>query len=114
MNIKDLLPKNLPFLKGSDSQEFYFALNIGSDTLSASVWGLSGRTLQLINVAEVKVKGDDDLVEAANTALDEALQDFQPEPEKILFGVPDSWMLDDNLKETHLNFLKHLVKELDV
>ena len=114
MNFKELLPKNLPFLKSAEKAEYYFALNIGTDSLMASVWGINGKNLQLLNVTELRVSGDDDLVEAANNALDEALGDFPFDPEKILFGVPDSWMIDDNLKETHLEFLKQLVKELDV
>src|SRR5207253_1501949 len=46
--------------------------------------------------------------------LDQALADFQPEPTKVLFGVPDSWLQDDDLKPEYLKELRHLVKELDV
>jgi hypothetical protein len=115
MNFKDLLPKNIPFLSGgSKDLEYFFALNIGSAELTAAVWGIDGNHLRIINTVNMPVGRDDDLVEAGNRVLDEVLGNFQPEPEKILFGVPDNWLQDDNLKDTHLNFLKHLTKELSV
>lgn len=114
MNLKDLLPKNLPFLSGSQETEYFFALNIGSKELTSSIWGVTGKSLRIVNVARIPVKGDDDLVEAGNRALDQVLGNFPVEPTKILFGVPDSWLQDDNLKEAHASFLKHLTTELDV
>ncbi len=114
MNLKDLLPKNLPFLSGSQEAEYFFALNISNRDLKASIWGVTGKYLKIINTVKVPVKGDDDLIEAGNRALDLCLGNFPVEPTKILFGVPDSWLQDDNLKETHANFLKHLTEELDV
>src|SRR5690348_8193255 len=112
MNLKDLLLKNLPFLGGSQETEYFFALNISNKDLAASIWGVLGKNLRIINTVKIPVKGDDDLIEAGNKALDQVLGNFPMEPTKILFGVPDSWLQDDNLKETHANFLKHLTKEL--
>lgn len=122
MSLLDKLPK-LPFLKTSSQEEYYFALNIDTDKVNASIWGIYGKKLEIVNVASVDLEIDDDLestasqsilIDEANFALDEALADFQPEPEKILFGVPDHWLQDDDLKEDRLKFLRRLVKELGI
>lgn len=114
MNFKDLLPKSLPFSKPKEDFEYFFALNITQDLVEGSVWGIEGNKLVIINSASHKYESEDDLVKAANFALDEALADFQPEPTKVLFGVPDAWLQDDDLKPEYLRLLRKMVKELDV
>lgn len=114
MNFKDLLPKSLPFSKSKQEFEYFFALNITQNLVEGAVWGIEGNKLVVINTASHKYESEDDLVKAANFALDEALADFQPEPTKILFGVPDAWLQDDDLKPEYLRLLRKMVKELDV
>lgn len=114
MSLIDLLPKNLPFGKEAPEAEYYFAINVLPKEVVGTVWGIEGKSLRIINSSSSPYEGHEDLTDACNKVLDEALGDFQPEPTKILFGVPDSWLLDDNLKDEYLNLLKHLVKELDV
>lgn len=115
MNILDQLSQYLPFLSRSHKQsEYFFALNISPEQVEGAVWGIDGDSLRIINSATHEYSGPDDLVKAANLALDEALADFQPEPEKVLFGVPDSWLQDDDLKPDYLKLLRKLVRELDI
>lgn len=114
MNLKDLLPKSLPFSKPKETFEYFFALNITQDNVEGAVWGIEGNKLVIINSASHKYESEADLVKAANYALDEALADFQPEPVKVLFGVPDAWLQDDDLKPDYLRLLRKMVKELDV
>ncbi len=114
MSLLDKLPKSLPFSKPTVKQEYFFAVNIGSTEVTGAVWGIEHKHLQLISSVSMNYQAEADLIEAINQVLDEALADFQPEPTKVLFGVPDSWLQDDNLKDEHLEFLKRLVKELDI
>lgn len=114
MNLTDYLPKNLPFLKKKTAEEYFFALNIFEDTVEAIVWGIVGDKLHIINTATQKYSSHEDIIESANYALDEALADFQPEPVKILFGVPDHFLQDEELKPESLRLLRKMVKELGV
>lgn len=115
MKFLDWLPNDIPFLpKKNQIEEFYFALNIDKNSVEAAVWGIIGKRLEIFSISSVAYDTEDKLIEAANHALDEALGTFHPEPEKILFGVPDSWLQDEELKEDKLKLLKHMVKELGV
>lgn len=121
MGFLDSLSKFLPNQKNSHPNEYYFGLNIRHGFVTGSVWGIERGKVRIISLAEHKFHESEDvsensnsLVEAANIALDEALADFQPEPEKILFGVPDSWLQDEELKTKYIKVLKHLTRELDV
>jgi hypothetical protein len=115
MSFLDKLPINLTFLKNKSTEEFYFALNIDKHQVEAAVWGIIGKKLEIISFAFASYHGtEESLIESSNIALDEALADFQPEPTKVLFGVPEAWLQDDDLKPEHLKVLRRLVKELDV
>lgn len=114
MDFLSKLPKILPFQNQQSSGEYYFALNIESERVAGLLWGLEGKSLEIISSVETPYTSEEQLIEAANLSLDEALADFLPEPSKILFGVPDNWLQDDNLKPEYLSHLKKLVKELDL
>lgn len=105
---------SLPFTLGKSkaSQEYFFGLNIGSEFVEASVWGIEGSKLKIIKTATAPIR--ENLIEAANIALDLSLADFEPEPTKVLFGVPDSWLQDETLKKEHSEILKDLVNTLDI
>ena len=96
MGFFDNLSKFLPTRKPQVQAEYFFGLNIKHGLVTGSVWGLDGNKVRIVSFKDRKFHEDGDisesphaLVEAANIALDEALADFQPEPEKILFGVPE-------------------------
>lgn len=121
MGFLDSLSKFLPSKRNQVQQEYYFGLNIKHGSVTGSVWGIDGNKVKIISFKDRKFHEEGDvaenahaLVEAANLALDEALADFQPEPEKVLFGVPDLWLQDEDLKPKYAKVLKQLTHELDV
>ncbi|KKQ67457.1 MAG: hypothetical protein US86_C0001G0384 [Candidatus Daviesbacteria bacterium GW2011_GWA2_38_24] len=113
MSLLDNLPKSLPFGKKEDLTEYFFGLNIGFNTVTGCLWGIEHKRLHVIRAVETEYT-DETLKDSANAVLDEVLGDFEHEPTKVLFGVPDSWLQDDNLKDEHLKLLRDLVKELDL
>src|SRR5438067_1749691 len=88
----------LPFGKTEPISEYIFALNIEQHKLKAAVWMVSGSNLKVLNSSQAPFTGPSDLVTATDRLLDLSLGDLQVEPEKILFGVPDSWLVEDDLK----------------
>lgn len=121
MSILDKLSKFLPAQKKHAQAEYYFGLNIKHGFVTGSVWGIEGNKVRIISFKDRKFHEEDEssesvhsLIEGANMALDEALADFSPEPEKILFGVPDSWLQDEELKPKYAKVLKQLTRDLDV
>lgn len=112
MSLFDKLPLPFVFGKNKASEEYFFALNIGSEFVEGAIWGIEGGKLKIIKTATAPIKSD--LIAASNIALDVALADFEPEPNKVLFGVPDFWLQDETLKKEHTETLKDLVNKLDI
>ena len=97
MKILDSILNSLPIPKKNEPVEYYFGLNISSNMVYGCVWGIRSGKLHVISSSKTVYESEKDLIEASNYVLDEALADFKPEPTKILFGVPDDWLADDDL-----------------
>ncbi len=114
MDVKNFLTAYLPFKPHKENvPEYYFALNITPKKLQASIWKIEGDNLNIINPQTVDYQ-ETELISATDKLLDSCLGESFLTPEKILFGVPDAWLLDDDLKDEYSKLLKNLVKELDI
>lgn len=113
MNLLDNLLSFLPFKK-QNVPEYFFALNIGLNTLKTCLWEVNNGNLQVTNIASGSYESDEEILNITDQLLDQTLRTKNIEPEKILFGVPNSWLQDDNLKDPYLKLLKELVKNLNL
>lgn len=112
MSFLDKLSAFLPLGKKERQLEYFFALNIGVEKLAAALWAIEDSELKILEIASEKYVSNDDIARVTDKLLDQVLGLREVEPQKILFGVPNSWILDENLKETNLKILRSLVKEL--
>lgn len=112
MNILSKIQSSIPFLKKAPQDEYFFALNIGLQTLTAALWGIVGNKLEIIKSSSEKYQDEQEIVSVTDKLLDAVLGDFPHEPEKILFGIPDSWLVDENLKDQYSKILQNLTREL--
>lgn len=114
MSFLDKITAHLPFNKKSDTTEYFFAVSIGLSEVTSTVWGLYGKQIDILGQKTFPYTGTEDLVEKTRQALDDSLGALDLEPEKVLFGVPDSWSMDDNLKEPYLKLLNKMLKDFDL
>lgn len=114
MSFLDNFTAKVPFITKTPEKEYFFALNIGPEKLTAAVWTIEQNRLRILGMSSGKYSHEEEIVEITDKLLDEALGGAAIEPEKILFGVQDSWLQDDNLKDPYLKLLRKLVKDLEV
>ncbi len=114
MTFLEKLTALLPFNKRTEKTEYFFAVCIGLSEVTSTVWGLMGHQIDILGQKTFPYDGTDDLVEKTHLALDDCLGALDIEPEKVLFGVPESWSMDDNLKEPYLKLLNKMLKEYDL
>lgn len=104
----------IPFGKKEEILEYFFALNISSERMICSLWTIEDNQLKILDTASDNYTSLDQLTEKVDKLLDETLGIREMEPQKILFGVPSSWLIDENLKEEYMKVLRDLVKELEL
>jgi hypothetical protein len=114
MNFIDQITAKLFSNKSSKKTEYYFAVSIGLSEVTASVWGLEGEKIDILGQSSKGYLGTEDLVEKTHEVLDSSLGALDIEPDKVLFGVPDLWSQDDNLKEPYLKLLNKMLKAYDL
>ena len=114
MSFFDKLSALLPFGKKEEVLEYFFALNISSENLTAALWTIEGRELKSLATQSENYSSLDALRKVTDKLLDQTLGIREFDVTKILFGVPSSWLLDENLKEENLKILRDLVKELEL
>ncbi len=114
MSFVDKITAGLPFGKKEEVSEYFFALNIGAETLTAALWRIHNKELQIISVAEERYKSLSEISSVCDKLLDTVIGVKNIDPQKILFGVPDSWLQEENLKEEYLKLLRSLVKEFEL
>lgn len=114
MSFLSNLTNILPFRKKQQPPEYFFALNIGTETLTSALWQLEGKELRILEIASEDYNSNDEIVTVTDKLLDQVLGIREIEPQKILFGVPNSWLSDDNLKDEYLKILRNVVKELEL
>lgn len=114
MSFFDKLTAFLPSGRKDEPKEYFFALNIGLEKLTGALWVIEGKSLKVLEIASQNYSSNSEIVSVTDRLLDQVLGLREIEPQKILFGVPDSWILDDNLKDEYLKLLRSLVKELEL
>lgn len=114
MSFLNNLTHFLPFGKREEEREYFFALNIGLERLTAALWTTEGKELKILEVASESYSAGTEIATVTDRLLDQVLGLKEIEPQKILFGVPNSWLVDDNLKDEYLKILRGLVKELEL
>lgn len=113
MSFLDKMTAFLPLGKKEQDLEYFFAVNIGAEKITAALWIIDGKELKILDVASENYSSDE-IISVTDKLLDQVLGLKEIEPQKILFGVPHSWILDDNLKEEYLKLLRKLIKELEL
>ncbi|MBI2085836.1 baseplate J/gp47 family protein [Candidatus Daviesbacteria bacterium] len=114
MSFLDKVTAFLPFGKKAQELEYFFAINIGTDSLTAALWTVEGRQLKILSTASEAYSSNDEIIAVSDKLLDQVLGLKEIEPQKILFGVPASWLSDDSLKDEYLKILRSFVKELEL
>ena len=114
MSLIDKLSAFNLFGKKEEELEYYFALNIGVEVLTAALWTTQGKELKILETTSQSFSSLGEITNIADKLLDAVVGIREIDVQKILFGVPHSWLTDDNLKDEYSKILRGLVKDLEL
>lgn len=114
MSFLNKITARIPFGKREEVLEYFFALNISSEKLTAALWTIEGKKLKILDTTSQDYSSLEDLTSITDKLLDQVVGDRDVEVNKILFGVPSSWLSEENLKDEYLKILRELVKALEL
>lgn len=111
MSFLDQITALLPFGKKPEGTEYFLSLVINLSEVTSLLWSVSNQSVEILGQKTFPYKNEEDLVDKSLQALDQAVGHLEIEPQKVLFGVPDSWNIDDNLKESNLKTMQKILSE---
>jgi len=95
--------------------EHFFALNISDETVHAAVWMVKEGQTQAVNLGKsTKWDGQnqESLLKAADQSLSQASEGVYPEPNGVIFGLPETWTEKEGINQGKKAYLKLLCEEL--
>lgn len=99
-------------------EEYFWSIVIEQDLVQAGIWTVRDENVAIISTSSAsKWETDEDLVEKADAALSEAVNDLPEdakEPFKVVFGVPASWVEDGKIKKPHLEKIRLVSQKLSL
>lgn len=123
MVVNTTLPMAFPSILSKFSQEKkelpepFLALEISSHYLKSAVWQVKGEKIQLISFGGVE-KWDgqdlDELVVQSDSSIAKAVELQELEPNKVLFGLPETWVDQEKIVAPRLRELRQLSHKLDL
>lgn len=112
MALKNLLAK---FTNKEVPAEHFFALNLSEETVRAAVWTVKEGQTQVVNLGKSESwdgKTKEGLLKAADQSLSQASEGVRPEPNGVIFGLPETWADKDAINQEKKAQLKYLCDEL--
>jgi len=107
----------LDFLtKPKERNENYWALLIESNWISSAVWQITDGKVEIVS-ASPATRWEEDLLGAVDSSLSACTQNLDEnvkDPTKTVFGVPNLWVEDGNIKQEYLEKLKNICRDLSL
>src|SRR3989344_3783157 len=100
----------------SSSPLQFLALSIGSETVHSTVWHTESGQAKIVSEGSIEEWGGDEakLVTAVDNSLATALEPIEREPDKIIFGLPESWVTNDKIIPQRQTILKDIAEKLSL
>lgn len=106
--LKRFITKKIPV-------EHFFALNISDETVRAAVWMVKEGQTQAVNLgksAKWDGQNQESLLKAADQSLSQASEGVRPEPNGVIFGLPETWVEKEAINSDKKTLIKYLCEEL--
>ncbi len=112
MELKNLLTK---FKAKENLPEHFFALEINEDLVKSAVWAVVDGHTKLIKLGPSQTWNGQDqaqLLTAVDQSISQASENLTPEPQGVIFGLPEPWLDNENINPQKKALLKFICQEL--
>lgn len=117
MEVKEILDKIRQ--PGKEPREHYLAVEIGFHLVKSALWFIENGQIKVVAVGSIQAwEKEDAIVEAVDASLSTAMENFtpaegEPEPGKVIFGLPDDWVEGEKIQPEKLQVLKDISQKME-
>lgn len=99
-------------------KETFLALEISYEAVKSAVWTVEEEktvVLKTGSIEEWEEKNEDkSLINAVDVSITNASEGIEPEPNKVIFGLPEGWVRGEKISESKKEILKELCSKLEL
>jgi hypothetical protein len=111
MELKNLLKKT----PSAPPPEYFLAVEISDSLIKTAVWQVKEEIPSVINYGSIEAwENEDSLINGLDISLTHAVKNLEIEPTKVIFGLPESWLVGDKLDSSRGNLIKRITKDLSL
>ncbi len=101
--------------KQKNAPELFLAVEIHESMIKSAVWQVEDETPSIVALGSYELwDTEDSLINGVDASLTEAIRGLDTEPDRVIFGLPDSWLTQNRIHPTKQKLIKRLIKELDI
>lgn len=113
MHLNDIFtPKNK-----EDNAKLFLAVEIHESLIKSAVWQVKDDTTSVVSLGSFEMwDSEETLVNGIDSSLTEAVKGLNQEPTEVIFGLPNSWLIEDGAKihPTKKGLIGKILKELNL
>jgi hypothetical protein len=97
------------------SPKFFLGIEISDFLVKTCLWQVHLDKVSIVNLGSFEAWADEDsLINGIDASLTQAIREIDTEPNQVIFGLPESWMEDDQIKPEKSPLIKKVIKSLDL
>lgn len=113
MHLNDIFtPKNK-----EENAKLFLAVEIHESLIKSAVWQVKDETTSVVSLGSFEMwDSQETLINGIDSSLTEAVKGLNQEPTEVIFGLPNSWLIEDGAKihPTKKGVIGKILKELNL
>jgi len=115
MSLKNIISKLSH--KQKEELKTFLAVEISSETIKSALWTVEAARTEIIKIGSLQEWDGENkelLLAAVDKSISSACEKTSAEPEGMIFGLPRSWIKDDQIIEEKKELLKFICHRLEL
>ena len=115
MEIKNIISKIST--SQEEKRETFLSLEISPEIVKSAVWTVEDGKTIVLNVGSIEEWDEnnlDSIITATDQSISNAFEEINPEPDKVIFGLPESWVDGSDIVEDKKKLLGKLCNKLEL
>lgn len=95
--------------------EYFLAVEIHESMIKSAVWQVENETPSIVSLGSYELwDSENSLINGVDASLTSATKGLAVQPDRVIFGLPDSWLVDNKIHSTKQKLIQRLIKELSL
>ena len=96
-------------------RELFLAIEIHESLIKTAVWQVEDEKPSIVSLGSYELwDSEDSLINGTDASLTEAIKGLDSQPDRVILGLPESWLVDNKVHPTKQKIIKRLKDDLSI